>query len=181
MTLKEYRRMKIIIVFILAMFFAQSLQFENYLIPIAVLAIGALFLAHLRRTVKEVIADERDYAIGGKAALLAIQVYSWIAVTAMFIFYGLRDLNPSYESIGMTLAFSTTILLLVYVTVFRYYERISFTDKNFAYSLIVLLIFAALFVAVVRGLSGEDGWICVDGKWVEHGHPDFAPPEIECE
>jgi uncharacterized membrane protein len=181
MTLKEYQKVKIVFIIVLSFLFSLSFQARNYLVPIALLVAGTLFMTYLRRKVKGVIADERDYTLGGKAALLAIQAYSWVAVVAMFIFYALRDLNPSYESIGMTLAFSTMILLLVYATVFRYYERISFTDKKFMYSLVMLLLFAALFVAGVRGLSGEDGWICEDGKWIEHGHPDFAPPEIKCE
>ncbi len=181
MTLKDYQRFRIVFIIVLSFLFSLSFQVRNYLVPIGLLMAGTLLLAYIRRKVKGVIADERDYTLGGKAALLAIQVYSWVAVIAMFVFYALRDINPSYESIGMTLAFSTLILILVYVTVFRYYERISLTDKKFTYSFVVLMLFAALFVAGVRGLSGEDSWICEDGKWVEHGHPDFAPPEIECE
>lgn len=181
MTLKEYRRIKIIFVVLLSLLFSFALQARSYLVPITLVVLGTLSVTYLRRRVKGVIADERDYALGGKAALLAIQMYSWIAVIAMFIFYALRDLSPYYESIGMTLAFSTTILLLVYAAIFRYYERISFTDKKFVYALVMLLLFAGLFVAGVRVFSGEDGWICRDGQWVPHGHPDFPAPQIECE
>ncbi len=180
MTLKQYQKVKLISVFLLAIFFSQALQYDNYLIPIAAMIVSALIMLYLRRSVKEVVADERDYALGGKAALLSMQIYSWIAVIAMFVFYGFRDLNPSYESIGMTLAFSTTILLLIYSVIFRYFERISFTDKKLVYSFLVLLMFVIFFIAAVRGLSGEDSWICEQGQWVQHGHPDFPAPEVEC-
>jgi len=37
-------------------------------------------------------------------------------------------------------------------------------------------------VLAVRFLFGgpEDSWICVDGQWVEHGHPAAAKPETPC-
>lgn len=180
MTLKEYQRLRIVIVMVLAMAFSQAIILDNYLIPIALLVIGSLALMRLRSGVKEVIADERDWATGGRAALLSIQLYSWVAVGAMFIFYGLRDLNPAYEPIGMTLAFSTTILMLTYAVIFRYFNRFSLTDKKLLYTLFMLVAFVAMFIVGVRALSGEDDWICRDGQWIEHGHPDFPAPANEC-
>ncbi len=29
-------------------------------------------------------------------------------------------------------------------------------------------------------LSGEDGWLCEDGEWVEHGHPSSPAPAVLC-
>ncbi len=48
----------------------------------------------------------------------------------------------------------------------------------------ILLIFITLliiwlFLRFVIGGS-EDSWICVDGQWVEHGHPSAPMPQREC-
>lgn len=180
MTLKQYQKIKLAMVVIISVIFSQAIYFKNYLVPIAVLAVSSLVLLYLRRTVKEIVADERDYAMGGKAALLAIQIYSWLAVVSMFIFYALRDINPAYEPIGMTLAFSTCMLMLTYAVIFRYFDRVSFSDKRLIYSVFVLALFLGLFIAGARIFSGEDDWICQNGQWVEHGHPDFPAPQVEC-
>lgn len=181
MTLQEYKKVRMVFIIVLAMAFSASMQLGNYLVPVAILIVGSLLSLYLRRRVQGVVADERDYATGGKAALLAIQVYSWVAVVAMFIFYGLKDVNPSYEPIGMTLAFSTMVLMLSYAVIFRYYDKFSLTDKKLLYSLFMLLLFGAMFVVSVRTLSGEDTWVCEDGEWTEHGHPSWPAPRVGCE
>ena len=56
------------------------------------------------------------------------------------------------------------------------------TAKQFKVLKIGLAIFFALFFLTVciRLFSGEDDWICVDGAWIEHGHPSSAQPTAEC-
>jgi uncharacterized membrane protein len=180
MSIKQYQRIKFISTFILAFICAQSIVFKNYFIPILILAVTSLLLTYLKSKVKEVVADERDYAIGGKSALLAIQVYSWISVVCMFIFYAFSETNPVYEAIAMTLAFSVCILMLLYSFIFRYYNKISFSDNKKVYFLFlsVLIIFIAIFG--IRFFSGEDSWICVDGQWVKHGNPNAPVPQYNC-
>ncbi|MDD4938460.1 MAG: DUF2178 domain-containing protein, partial [Candidatus Shapirobacteria bacterium] len=70
MTIKKYQQIKLISVVITAIIFSQSIIYRNYLIPLATLVIVSLGLILLRRRVKEVIADERDYTIAGKASSL---------------------------------------------------------------------------------------------------------------
>lgn len=181
MTLKEYRKVRWMFVAVVAMIFSQTVFYENYFIPIAVLVLASLVHLYLRRQVKEILADERDYALAGRSALMTLQVYSWIAVVAMFIFYGLKETNPAYEPIGMTLAFSTCLLLLTNAVIFHYINRVSLSDKKFIHSILLLALFAILFIAGVRGLSGEDNWICENGQWVQHGQPDFPAPEAVCQ
>jgi uncharacterized membrane protein len=123
MTLKKYKRIKLAFVFGLALVFSQTIYLKNYLIPIALMIVSSLILMLLRRRVKGVIADERDYALAGRAAIWAIQIYGWLAASGMFIFYSLRDSNVIYEPIAMTLAFSTCGLMIMYALLFRYLNR----------------------------------------------------------
>jgi len=180
MTLKKYQQIKLAITVIIAIIFSQSFVYQNYIIPLVTLIVASLVLIWLRRQVKEVIADERDYATAGKSASLAIQIYSWIAVVTMFILYTFKNLNPFYEPIAMTLAYSTCLLMFVYSLLFKFQNKIKFTqNKNkFIVFMIVLAIFVAIFT--LRLFSGEDNWVCQNGQWVKHGNPSFEAPKSIC-
>jgi uncharacterized membrane protein len=180
MTLKQYQWLKMAVTVILAIIFSQAIIFKNYLIPIAAVTIAFLILIMAKKKVKGIIADERDYAIGGKAALLTIQVYSWLAVIAMFFLYTRRDLNPAYEPIAITLAYSTCLLMISYGLIFRYYHKITFLDKKRIYTILIVLLFLAMIVFGLRLFSGEDDWLCQNGQWVKHGQPSFPAPAVEC-
>jgi len=182
LTFKQYNTIRLIVVMILAMIIGNMIVLKNFFIPIILLVISSLLLIYLRKNVKGVIADERDYAMGGKAAFLAMQVYSWVAVAGMFLFWAFSDINPFYKPIAMTLAFSTCILMLLYSVIFRYYNKINLTDKKLIYSVFVLALFLAIFLVFsLRLFSGEDNWICQNGQWVEHGHPSFPAPTTNCD
>jgi len=181
LTFKQYNTIRIIIVFVLALIIGQSMVFRNFFIPVILIAVSSLLLMYLRKKVKGVLADERDYAVGGKAALLAIQVWSWIAVVAMFILLALSDTNPFYTPVAMTLSFSVCILMLIYSVIFKYYNKVKFTDKKLIFSALVLILFIVLAVIGIRAFSGEDNWICKDGQWIEHGHPSSPVPNINCD
>ena len=180
MTIKKYQQIKLALVVVIAIIFSQSIIYKNFLIPIATLVASSLILILLRHQVKEVIADERDYATAGKSASWAIQIYSWIAVIAMFALYAFRDLNPAYEPIAMTLAFSTCLLMFIYSFIFKFQNKTKFTKNKtkFIAFIIVLSIFLSIFT--LRLFSGEDNWVCQNGQWVQHSHPDFSAPTVPC-
>ena len=180
MTLKQYQWLRLTIAVILGITFSQAIIFKNYLFPIVALTLAFLILILAKKKVKGVIADERDYAVGGKAALLAMQVYSWLAVIAMFILYVKRDLNPAYEPIALTLAYSTCLLMIGYGLIFRYYNKIAFINKKTIYTILLIAIFVAVIIFGIRLFSGEDDWICNNGEWIKHGQPDFPAPAIDC-
>lgn len=124
MTLKTYQKIRLVVTFVLAMFISQLVIRENYIWPIFLVLISSLVLWHLRSRVKEVIADERDYSLAGKAALLAIQVFAWLAVISMFLFYSQKNINPSFEIIAQTLSFSVLFIFILYAIIFRVYNKI---------------------------------------------------------
>lgn len=177
---KQYQTIKLTTVIVLAVAFGQSVVYKNFFLPVALLLVASLLLLYFRRQVKEVLADERDYATAGKSASLAIQIYSWIAVVAMFLLYSLSDRNPYYYPVALTLAFSTVILMLINAIIFRYHNKFKFSDRKLVFIAIAVAIFLAVTVLSLRVFSGEDDWMCQDGQWVEHGHPSFPAPSIEC-
>jgi len=44
---------------------------------------------------------------------------------------------------------------------------------------LLVLLAVWLFIRFVIG-GNEDSWICVNGQWVEHGHPSTPMPEAQC-
>jgi len=119
-TLKQYNVIRLILVILLAFMFSQAIIFKNFFIPVILLVATSLLLNYLRKQVKEIIADERDYDLARRAAFIAMQIYSWIAVVLMFLFYALSDTNSYYYSVAMTLAFSTCGLMLLQSFIFRF-------------------------------------------------------------
>lgn len=180
MTLKRYRTIKLAIVFVIAFIFSQSIINKNYIIPLITLALSSLLLIQLRKKVTDIIADERDYTNGGKAALLAMQIYSWVAVVAMFVLYASRDLNPIYEPVGMTLAYSTCLLMIIYTVVFSIYNKSGLKENKWRIIVSVSILALFLIFFSIRLFSGEDNWMCQNGEWIKHGNPSFPAPTIEC-
>ncbi len=181
LNLKQFKTIKMVIVVVLAILVSQSIIMRNFLWPIMGTALATAILLYLRRHVKEIIADERDYEIGGIAARWSIQIFIWTAVIAMFILYAQRDLNPSYEIVASVLAYSACFLMFVYSMIFNYHEKISFLKNRNSYIVIAIMILLLFLLAGLRLFSGEDDWICTNGTWIKHGNPSFPAPAIQCD
>lgn len=149
MTLKKYKYLRIIIVIALAIIFSQAYAYQNYYLATGILVTASLAMYLMRKKVKDVLADERDYEYGGKAALLAMQVYCWIGVVAMFILKSMAHFNPVYDVIASTLAFSVCIFMLLYSFIYYVKSKAKFWNKWTIYTLIVLLLFIAMGVLAV--------------------------------
>ncbi len=180
MTLKQFKIVKILVVIGLSILVSQSIFFHSPIWAIMGIACATIFLLYCRGFVKEIIADERDYEIGGKAARIAMQIFCWFATALMIIFYSQHDLNPMYEPIAIILAYSVCFLMLVYVLIFRFYDKIIFLKDKMIYQIVGIIILIILIIFGIRLLSGEDDWICQNGQWIKHGNPSFPAPSIEC-
>jgi uncharacterized membrane protein len=123
MTLKQYTVARLVIAMVLAAFIASSVVRGDYLWPIVAMVAAMLLLLIARRRVKEVIADERDYAIGGRAALWAIQIFCMGAVLLMFVLHAKRGQYPEFGAVASTLAYGSCILMLLYSVLFRWFRR----------------------------------------------------------
>lgn len=146
MTLKKYQKIKLLIVFILSIVFSQTIIYQNYFLSIGVLLMASLVIYSMRKAVKEVIFDERDLEAGGKAALQAIQVYSWIGVIVMFGLKSQAADNQVYDVVATTIAFSVCFLMLLYGFIYRLKNKNTFLDNGIIFSLIVLIVFVVLAV-----------------------------------
>lgn len=123
MTYKKFKAVKTVIAMLLAAVIAQAVIFSNYYLAAAAVltALAIIFVA--RKKVNEVVADERDYQIAGKAARISMSAFSAIGAIITFVLMAQREANPLYEIIGSTLAYSVCFLLLLYSVLFSYYAK----------------------------------------------------------
>jgi uncharacterized membrane protein len=61
------------------------------------------------------------------------------------------------------------------------YSYLLFKKKE-RYMKYILIAVAVLIggLLLIRVISGEDGWICKNGKWVQHGKPSAVKPTTTC-
>jgi uncharacterized membrane protein len=181
MTLKTFQTIKLSTVMLIAMIVSASIIQKNAIIPLTAMIVGSLVLIQLRRMVKGVLADERDYEIAGKAALLSMRIFGWVTAAAMLFFFAERGTNPAFEPIAYTLSYSACLLLLLYAVIAKWYMRPVKTNVRFWISaFLTALIVVVFLVGGMRFFSGEDNWICQNGAWVKHGQPSFPAPQEPC-
>jgi len=127
MTKKAFSIYRIIAVIIVTIIVSISINYGNWYLPVISIMASWLFLYTLRRKVKEVIADERDYIIAGKASGLAMKIYISFSVIIGMILYSTGKENEILFNIATTLLYSACFLMIFYAVLFKIYER---KDEN---------------------------------------------------
>jgi uncharacterized membrane protein len=105
---------KTVLAFFLAMIISQAVIFNNYFLAIVAVFAAFAIILPLKKKVTEVMNDERDYLIAGKAARLALSLFSVTGALLAFAFMSLRGMETVFGTIGSTLAYSVCALLLFY-------------------------------------------------------------------
>jgi len=123
MTKKAFSIYRIIAVIIVTIIVSISINYGNWYLPVISIMASWLFLYTLRRKVKEVIADERDYIIAGKASGLAMKIYISFSVIIGMILYSTGKENEILFNIATTLLYSACFLMIFYAVLFKIYER----------------------------------------------------------
>jgi hypothetical protein len=52
--------------------------------------------------------------------------------------------------------------------------------KNKILILFAAILMIAMFIILLRLVGGEDYWMCVKGKWEQHGNPSAPQPTEQC-
>ncbi len=181
MTIKQYTTTRIIIAIIIGVIFSQSIIFNNLIIPVTTVIVAMTVLLILRRHVKEIMADERDYLVAGKAGRYALTTMSIIGSLVVIILFSLKDKNNNYELIGSTIAYFVCCLLLLNSLFFQYFNQPDFWKKNKLKTFIWFVLMIFFIIAGIRLFSGEDTWVCKNGQWIKHGQPNQPAPSSLCQ
>lgn len=180
MTAKQFSIFRLMLAAILAGVVSMSVVINNYLVPIIAVVTALVLMIFMKKKVKEVMEDERDYQIAGKAARYAMTIFSAMAGLMTILFFALRQTNQSFELVGSVLAYSVCALLIFYSLIFNYLSRDSGGKRRFWYMLLIFIVVLIILVFGLRLFSGEDNWICQDGQWIKHGQPSAPSPTIPC-
>jgi len=181
MTLQQFKRLQLIVVIIVSAAIAESIVMRNTFLAVIVMIASVLVLLQVKTRVKEVITDERDMAIAGNAAQLTIRIFGWIAAIASIVLVTQRDRNPSFMIIAAVISYGTCLLLILYAVIARYYGLVTEAKYGKLRWIAMIVVLAIVVIAGLRLFSGEDDWICQNGTWIEHGHPDFPAPTPPCQ
>jgi uncharacterized membrane protein len=101
-----------------------SIATENAVVPIPTVLGGIVLLYLLRRQVKDVVEDERNYRISEKASRSAIQVFALIAaITGITLTAVSTEDSSLSREVGLTLAFCACGLLVLYMISYAYHSR----------------------------------------------------------
>ncbi|MFA5358646.1 MAG: DUF2178 domain-containing protein [Patescibacteria group bacterium] len=180
MTAKQFLFFKLIVVVILAGVVSSFITVGNYVIPLLVLMTAGVLLYFIKKRVKDVMEDERDFEIAGKAARYAMTIFSLVGGVVIIVIFALRHTNPDLELVGSVFAYAVCFLLLCYSLLFKYFQQSPGSRRRYVLSVVIVVVLFCLLVFGLRLFSGEDNWICQGGQWLQHGQPDFPAPAESC-
>ncbi|MBN2198201.1 DUF2178 domain-containing protein [Candidatus Wolfebacteria bacterium] len=125
MTKKSFSIYRLVAVIIVAIVIGVSINYGNWYLPLIIIVASWVFLYILRQNVKEIMADERDYMIAGKASLWAMRIYLGVSVIIGLILYvaGIDEKEGILFGIATALLYSASFLMVVYAVLFKIYEK----------------------------------------------------------
>ncbi len=116
MSYRAYRIIKFIIILVLVALTTVAVNYGIAWIPIPAGLVAVLAMLLIRRRVKEVVVDERNYTIANRASRFTFQAGAIImAFTGVTLEALNRNGHPELEPYAMTLIFSATGLLIIYI------------------------------------------------------------------
>jgi uncharacterized membrane protein len=124
MSYKTYRMIQGINGAVLGAIMAISVIIGNWIIPIIAVILSVMLLMVLRRRVKDIIVDERTYAISEKASRLTLQIVAiGMAVTGVFLLAFNHGEDKTLTHVALTLEYATCALLVISYIAYYYYRN----------------------------------------------------------
>ncbi len=119
------RRAKILVTSFVCAIVAIGATSGNMFLALAGIAMGALFMALVRRRSGEVYFDERVEALGGRAARATFAVMSVFLgfLSLIFIFIGRRTGDGGLEALGTVFCYVVCLNCAIYSITFKYFDR----------------------------------------------------------
>ena len=124
MSYGTFKLIRFVVVVILGVLVAWSAYQGNEWVPIPAVIAAIIILLLIRRSIKEIIVDERVYSVAYKASRLAFVVFGVGAVTigATLLALG-QSGSPELKPVGFTLCYGVCALVIVYNIAYVYHNR----------------------------------------------------------
>jgi uncharacterized membrane protein len=123
MSLKWYRLITAAIATGLGAIIGWAILAGNTIVPIPAAIVAVVLLYLLRRKVNDVVADERNYKIDGKASSLTIKVSTLVIALIGVVLTAASTDHPQLKDVGFTLSYCACGLLILYIALYAYYSR----------------------------------------------------------
>jgi uncharacterized membrane protein len=122
MTKKQYLFCRLAVIVVLSFSISVSLTLSNYYLPLIFMLTATAVLYYCRKQLKteDILVDERDYQVAGKAARYAIFIYGWLGAIGTFVLMALSNRYGYLYVVSQCLAFSVCFLMLANAFIFRY-------------------------------------------------------------
>jgi uncharacterized membrane protein len=124
MSYKTYRMIQAFNGMVLGGIIGASVSLENWIVPLCAVIVSISLMMVLRRRVKEIVADERTYAIAGKAARITMMfgVIGMAFIGAIFLVVS-RGGSPGLTQAGFALMYAACALLVINCVAYYYYSK----------------------------------------------------------
>ena len=114
------RVMAVVLAALVAVSVVRALPLYVPLVAVMVILVAAVVL---RRSVKEVMSDERNRRIDEKATSLSYRIFTVLGAVFALVALTLRDSLPSWAGVaGETVAYSVCGLMLIHLASSRYFS-----------------------------------------------------------
>jgi uncharacterized membrane protein len=124
MSYKTFRMVQAFIGMAIGSIMGVSVAEGNWIIPIPTIIIAMVVIIVLRRRVKEIVQDERTYAVAYKAARLTLAVTAiGMAVVGAVLLAASRGGSSDLRQVGFALEYATCGLLIINYITYAYYDR----------------------------------------------------------
>jgi uncharacterized membrane protein len=92
-------------------------------VPGVLILLTAAFFLLIKRRVTDITEDERDRKVGGKAALMAMTIYSISAAIIGTSLVAYSAENTTLYGIGSAILYSACAFMVLYALLFQFYVR----------------------------------------------------------
>jgi uncharacterized membrane protein len=124
MSRRWFRLLVAVITLTVVVLIGWSIATENAVVPIPAVIVGLVLFYLLRRQVREVVEDERNYKISEKASRFAIQVFALVAaISGVTLIAVSTNDSALLREVGLTLAFCACGILILYLISYAYHSR----------------------------------------------------------
>ena len=124
MSRRWFRLLVAVITLTVVVLIGWSIATENAVVPIPAVIVCLVLLYLVRRQVREVVEDERNYRISEKASRFAIQVFALVAtISGVTLIAVSTNDSTLLREVGLTLAFCACGILILYLISYAYHSR----------------------------------------------------------
>jgi len=132
MSYKNFKLVRLLIVFFLAMTVSIAISMENVLLAVSAIGIGMILMLLIKKNVKAVLVDEMVRNIAGKSALIAysITVPVLAVLSLVFMFSNLDNEGSYFYNLGLIFSYIALFNMAVYSVAYYYYRKKYGSDEE---------------------------------------------------